>query len=169
MSETYGFGAEDELSEPAPDAAVAPKFYRDYMDKVSKQLQALQDRNDALEAAQRQQAVREALTAKGYAPEAANLYTGKPEGLNDWLAANAAALAKTGGEAAIEAGQGVQGTPQTVVSPEDQAALERMAAAGQGGAPALAGDAQLAARVAAATTLEELEAIEREQGSRYLR
>lgn len=165
----YGFGVENEQGEPQAPAGAAPKWFRERMDEVSETLKELRAENDRLKAEQAKRAVQEALTAQGYAPQVADLYTGKPEGLNDWLGTYGAGLAKVGGEAAAEAGQGVQGTPQTVVSPEDQAALERMAAAGQGGAPALAGDAQLAARVAAAKTLEELEAIEREQGSRYLR
>lgn len=158
----YGFG--EESTEQAPDAAVAPKFYRDYMDKVSKQLQALQDKNDALEKAQHQQAVKDALTAKGYAPQAAGLYTGSPDKLDDWLSANGAALAKTGGEA-VEPGQGVQGTPQTVVSPESQAAMQQMASAGVDGVAATSGEDQLAARMNAADTEEEFNAIMREAGN----
>lgn len=158
----YGFG--EESTEQAPDAAVAPKFYRDYMDKVSKQLQALQDKNDALEKAQNQQAVKDALTAKGYAPQAAGLYTGSPDKLDDWLSANGAALAKTGGEA-VEPGQGVQGTPQTVVSPESQAAMQQMASAGVDGVAATSGEDQLNARLNAADSQEEFNAIMREAGN----
>lgn len=162
MSEMYGFG--EESTEQAPDAAVAPKFYRDYMDKVSKQLQALQDKNDSLEKAQNQQAVKDALTAKGYAPQAAGLYTGSPDKLDDWLSANGAALAKTGGEA-VEPGQGVQGTPQTVVSPESQAAMQQMASAGVDGVAATSGEDQLNARLNAADSQEEFNAIMREAGN----
>lgn len=158
----YGFG--EESTEQAPDAAVAPKFYRDYMDKVSKQLQALQDKNDSLEKAQNQQAVKDALTAKGYAPQAAGLYTGSPDKLDDWLSANGAALAKTGGEA-VEPGQGVQGTPQTVVSPESQAAMQQMASAGVDGVAATSGEDQLNARLNAADSQEEFNAIMREAGN----
>lgn len=163
----YGFGAEEEQGEPQnQEGAVAPKFYRDYMEKVSKQLQALQDRNDALEKSQRQQQVKEALTAKGYAPEAAQLFTGKPEELDTWLGTYGAGLAKTGGEAAGEAGQGVQGTPQSVVPAESQAALAAFSAAGSGAAPALAGEDALAARIDAAKTSEELATIMREAGNK---
>lgn len=162
MSEMYGFG--EESTEQAPDAAVAPKFYRDYMDKVSKQLQVLQDKNDSLEKAQNQQAVKDALTAKGYAPQAAGLYTGSPDKLDDWLSANGAALAKTGGEA-VEPGQGVQGTPQTVVSPESQAAMQQMASAGVDGVAATSGEDQLNARLNAADSQEEFNAIMREAGN----
>lgn len=159
----YGFG--EESTEQAPDAAVAPKFYRDYMDKVSKQLQALQDKNDALEKVQNQQAVKDALTAKGYAPQAAGLYTGTPDKLDDWLAANGGALAKTGGETAGEAGEGVQGTPQSVVPAESQAQMTAFSAAGSGAASALSGEDALNARLQAAQTQEELAQIMREQGN----
>lgn len=167
MSEMYGFGEENEPSEPqAPDAAVAPKFYRDYMDKVSKQLQALQDKNDALEKAQAKQAVKEALTAKGFAPQVADLYQGTPDKLDDWLGTYGSGLAKTDG-AAVEAGQGAQGTPQTVVSPESQAALAAFGAAGSDGASsALTGEEQLAARINATQTPGEFAAIMREAGNR---
>lgn len=167
MSE-YTFGNEAEQQEQ-PDSAVAPKFYRDYMDKVSQQLKALQDRNDALEAAQNRQFVKDALTAKGYAPEAAGLYTGAPDKLDEWLSANGAALARTGGEAAVEATQGAQGAPQSTVSAESQAQQQAFAAAGQGAAGvAASSEDQLVARLRNASSLEELEAIEREQGSRYV-
>lgn len=150
MSEMYGFG--EESTEQAPDAAVAPKFYRDYMDKVSKQLQALQDKNDALEKVQNQQAVKDALTAKGYAPQAAGLYAGKPEGLDDWLTANAGALAKLpvaeGEEPAGEELVTPAGVPQSIVTPESQAELARMQAMGTSGVAAPQGsDKELAARI----------------------
>lgn len=164
----YGFGVDDiEQGEPQAPANAAPKWFRDRMDQVSEQLKVLQARNEQLEQTQRQTQVREALTAQGYAPQAAGLYTGTPEGLNDWLSANGAALAKTDG-AAVEQGQGVQGTPQTVISPESQAALQQMAAAGQDGAAALSGDDQLAARLAAAKDEDEWNAIMRENGSKFV-
>lgn len=163
----YGFGVEDEgeQGEPQIPAGAAPKWFRERMDKVSEQLKALQERNELLEQAQRQTQVAEALTAKGYAPQAAGLYTGTPDKLDDWLSANGAALAKTDG-GAVEQGQGVQGTPQTVVSPESQAAQAAFSAAGSGAASGLSGDDQLAARMNAAQNMEELDAILREAGNR---
>jgi hypothetical protein len=161
----YGFGAEIEQGEQAPDATVGPKFYREWMDKISGQLGELKAENDRLKAAQQKQEVEKTLTAKGYAPQAAGLYTGTPDKLDDWLSANGAALAKTDG-AAVEQGQGVQGTPQTVVSPESQAAQAAFSAAGSGAASGLSGDDQLAARMNAAQNMEELDAILREAGNR---
>lgn len=170
MSEMYGFGAEEEQGEPQiQEGAVAPKFYRDYMDKVSAQLKALQDKNDALEKAQRQQQVKESLTAKGYAPQVADLYQGKPEELDSWLGAYGAGLAKADGSAAGEAGQGVQGTPQSVIPAESQAAMAAFSAAGSDGAPALSGEDALNARLNAAQTQEEFAAIMREAGNKFYR
>ena len=162
----FGFGEDDgEQSEPQGQEPQGPKWFRERMDKVSEQLKALQERNAQLEAAQRQTQVAEALKAKGYAPTAAQLFTGTPDKLDDWLGTYGAALAKADGEA-VESGQGVQST-QTVVTPESQAALAAHAAAGQDGAAALAGDDQLAARLSAATSMEELDQIMRDNGSKY--
>lgn len=165
MSE-YGFGIEDEQGEPqAPSSAEGPKFYREWMDKVSGQLGELKAENDRLKAAQQKREVEQALTAQGYAPQAAGLYTGTPEGLNDWLSANGAALAKVDG-GAVEQGQGTQGVPQSAISPESQAAQAAFSAAGSGAASGLSGDDQLAARLAGAQNMEELDAILREAGNR---
>lgn len=162
MSEMYGFG-EEEQGEPSTQEQ-GPKWFRTHMDKVSQQLSELKAENDRLKDAQNQQAVKDALTAKGYAPQAAGLYTGSPDKLDDWLSANGAALAKTGGEA-VEPGQGVQGTPQTVVSPESQAAMQQMASAGVDGVAATSGEDQLNARLNAADSQEEFNAIMREAGN----
>jgi hypothetical protein len=161
----YGFGIEDEQGEPEIQETQGPKWFRDYMGKVSGQLGELKAENDRLKAAQQKQEVEKALTAQGYAPQAAGLYTGTPDKLDDWLSANGAALAKTDG-AAVEQGQGVQGTPQTVVSPESQAAQAAFSAAGSGAASGLSGDEQLVARLSAAQNDEEWAAIMREAGNR---
>jgi hypothetical protein len=163
VSDMYGFGPED--TEPQTEQP-APKWFRQHMDKVSEDLKVLREENDRLKAAQQQQAVREALTAKGFAPQVADLYQGTPDKLDDWLGTYGSGLAKTDG-AAVEAGQGAQGTPQTVVSPESQAALAAFGAAGSDGASsALTGEEQLAARMNAAQTPEEFAAIMREAGNR---
>lgn len=162
----YGFGVDDAAAgEPQLQEQQGPKWFREQMEKVSGQLGELKAENDRLKETQRQTQVAEALKAKGYAPQAAGLFTGDPTKLDDWLSANGAALAKTGTEGAEQGQEGVQGTPQTVISPESQAALQQMAAAGQGGAAALSGDDQLTARLNAAQSREELVAIMRESGS----
>lgn len=166
MSE-YGFGVEDDVTEPAAQDQ-GPKWFRDQMAKVSADIKSLREENEALRAEKARTQVREALAAQGYAPQVADLYTGKPEGLNDWLGTYGAGLAKSDGSAVIEAGQGVQGTPQSAISAEDQAAMAKMAAAGQDGAAALGGEDQLAARMRQANSPEELAALMREQGSKFV-
>jgi hypothetical protein len=162
----YGFGEEE--IEPQGQEAKEPAWFRSRMDKVSGEIAALKEENDRLRAEQAKQSVKEALTAKGYAPEAAGLYSGTPDKLDDWLGTHGAALAKASAEGEQPDGA-LQGTPQTVVSSESQAQLANFAAAGQGAAGAAASaEAQLVARMNAATSLQELEAIEREQGSRYV-
>lgn len=163
----YGFGEDDiEQGEPQGQEPQGPKWFRERMDKVSEQLKVLQERNAQLEQTQRQSQIAEALTAKGFSPQAAGLYTGTPDKLDDWLGANGAALAKADGSA-VDTGQSVENT-QTVVSPESQASQAAFAAAGQDGAAAVASDDQLAARIGAAKTQEEYEAILRESGSKYV-
>jgi len=165
VSDMYGFGVDDPAGEPAQDPQ-GPKWFREYMDKVSGQLKSLQERNEELERAQRQTQVAEALKAKGYAPQAAGLYSGDPNKLDDWLSANGAALART--EAAPEGDQQGQpaGPPPTVVSPESQAAMAAMSAASTGGAGPLSGEDQLAARLEAAGDDEAaFNAIMREAGN----
>lgn len=160
----FGFGEDDGLTEPQGQGEKEPAWFRSRMDKVSEQMKALQERNDALETAQRHTQVAEALKAKGYATTAAELFKGKPEELTDWLGTYGAALAKTDGTA-VETGQGVQST-QTVVSIESQAAMQTMASAGvDGAASALSGEDQLLARINAANTEEEFNAVMREAGN----
>lgn len=161
----YGFGA-DEQGEPQIQGEQGPAWFRSYMDKVSGQLKALQERNEQLEAAQRQQAVREQITAQGYAPGVADLYTGKPEGLNDWLSTNGALFAKATNAEGEQQAQTQQGPPATTVSPESQAAAAAFAAAGQGGsANGLSAEQQLEARLNQAQTKQEFDAIMREAGN----
>lgn len=166
MSEMYGFGAEE--VEPQAEAK-EPAWFRSRMDKVSSEIAELKAENDRLKTEAAKQTVRDALTAKGYAPEAAGLYTGTPDKLDDWLSANGAALAKTAGAVEGEQGQTQQGPPASAVSAESQQAQAAFQAAGQGAAGAAASaEDQLTARLKAANTVEELDAIMREQGSRYV-
>lgn len=168
VSDMYGFGA-DEGIEPQGQGEQGPKWFREHMDKVSEDIKALRAENEALRAEKAKAEVTKTLTAQGYAPQVADLYTGKPEGLTDWLSANGAALAKAAPAAEGEEQAAPQGTPQTVVSPESQAAAAAFAAAGTDGAsPALAGDDALAARLAAAKDQDEFNTILRENGSRYV-
>jgi hypothetical protein len=164
----YGFGA-DEGIEPQSQDEQGPKWFRDHMAKVSEDLKALRAENESLRAEKAEAEVTKTLTAQGYAPQAAGLFQGKPEELDDWLGTFGAALAKAAPAAEGEEQAFPQGTPQTVVSPESQAAAAAFAAAGTDGAsPALAGDDALAARLAAAKDQDEFNTILRENGSRYV-
>lgn len=174
VSEYESFGYDSGVNPVAGESqsdAQAPKWYRDRMDKVSEQLNTLVEENNRLKAAQRQATVGETLKAKGYAPQAASLYSGEPAGLDDWLSANAGALAKlplAPGEEAQDQGQAPQGPPPSVVSPESQAAMAAMAAAGGSGpGPVQGSDNEMAAKLAACSTEEEFEAVMRAAGSKY--
>ncbi|MGN6127874.1 MAG: hypothetical protein ACTHON_15035 [Humibacter sp.] len=163
----YGFGEEtDPTGETAPTEQ-GPKWYREGLEKLSGQIAEIKAENDRLKAEQAKQAVKDTLTAQGYAPQVADLYTGKPEGLNDWLSANGALFVKNG-EAAGEQGGAPTGPPATTVSQESQAAQAAFSAAGSGAASGLSGDDQLVARMNAAQTPEELDAIMREAGNRMV-
>jgi hypothetical protein len=176
VSEYSGFGyydgdqGEAQAAEPHAQEQ-GPKWFRDYMGKVSKQLGELQQENANLRQAQTVVKIQESLKAKGYAPQAASLYPGEPAGLDDWLTANASALAKlplAPGEEAQDQGQALQGPPPTVVSPESQAAMAVMAAAGGSGPGAPQGsDNELAAKLAACSTEEEFATVMKAAGSKY--
>lgn len=145
MSE-YGYGYNDYsedpsgTGEPQQPNEQGPKWFRDYMGKVSGQLSELKAENDRLKTAQRQSQVAETLKAKGYAPNAAALYQGEPEKLDDWLKDYGQALAKL--PAAPEGGEegaGEQppaGPPASTVPAEGQAQMQTMQEAGTSGVAA---------------------------------
>lgn len=164
----FGFGEDEEQGELQAQSPQAPKWFRERMDEVSETLKGLKAENERLKDAQRQTQVKEALTAKGYAPTAAELFKGTPDTLDDWLGTYGAALAKSDGSA-VEQGQGVQGTPQSAVPAESQAAMAAFSAAGTDGVPALGGDDQLTARINAAQTEEEFAAVMRDAGNKFYR
>lgn len=145
-----------------------PKWFRDYMDKVSGQLTDLKAENDRLKTAQRQTEVADTLKAKGYAPAGAALYSGEANGLDDWLKSHGAALAKLPapqGEEIEE--QPPSGPPASTVSAEDQNQMARMQEAGTSGAANPQGtEAELVARLQSASK-EEFANIMRAQGNAY--
>lgn len=160
----YGFG--DEEIEPQGQEAREPAWFRSRMDKVSTEIAELKAENDRLRAEQTKQAVKDTLAAQGFAPQVADLYTGTPDKLTEWLGTYGAAFAKGGNAAEGEQqAQTQQGPPATTVSPESQAAATAFAAAGQGGADGLSAEAQLEARLNQAQTPEEFNAIMREAGN----
>lgn len=173
MSE-YGFGYYDGDQDPQAQQAPAqepqseeraPKWYRDRMDKVSKEMAELRQKLAEKDTA-------EVLRSRGYDPSAAALYRGDPAKVDEWLNTYGSALAKIPGSETSVSGQEEQeqpaGPPQSVVSPESQAALSRMQAAGAEGAAAPQGsDQDLAARLAATSTPEEYQAIMRANGNPF--
>lgn len=165
VSDMYGFGEEQgiEPQTQEPD----PRGFRKWMGEVSETLKELRAENERLRTEQAKSAVRDAATAQGYAPQVADLYTGKPEGFSEWLSANGALFVKSGTAAEGEQqAQTQQGPPATTVSPESQAAAAAFAAAGQGGsANGLSAEQQLEARLNQAQTKQEFDAIMRETGN----
>jgi hypothetical protein len=154
--------------EPSGQEAQGPKWFRDYMDKVSGQLKDLKAENDRLQAEKKQQAVADALKAKGYAPQAAGLFTGEPAKLDEWLTANGGALAKLPeGEQQGEQ-QTHQGPPPSTVPADGQEQMQRMQEQGtQGVAPPAGTDNELAAALKAAQTPEQFAQLMQSHGNQY--
>jgi hypothetical protein len=176
VSEQYGFGYYDGEPGEAPAAAEqtpeqGPKWFRDYMGKVSKQLEDIKAENTALKAEKQRTEVAQKLTQAGYAPQAAGLYQGDPAGLDDWLKTNGPALAKLAPEGEQVTAEAEQQAPPgpapTIVSPESQAAHARMQAMGAEGSAAPAGsDQELAAQIDAMSE-EQFSEFMRTQGNRF--
>lgn len=171
----YSFGGfdPDDMSgagEQQSNGQQGPKWFRDYMDKVSGQLGELKAENDRLKAEKKTQAVADALKAKGYAPQAAGLYAGEPDQLDTWLTANGGALAKLAPEGQEQLGeqQAPTGPPPTTVPADGQAQMQRMQEQGtQGVAPPQGSDKELASAIAACQTPEEFEQLMKSHGSPY--
>jgi hypothetical protein len=169
----YSFGGfdPDEMSGAGeqPSTEQGPKWFRDYMDKVSGQLKDLKAENDRLQAEKKQQAVADALKAKGYAPQAAGLFTGEPDKLDEWLTANGAALAKLPGDGQEQGEQQTpQGPPPSTVPADGQEQMRRMQEQGaQGVAPPAGTDNELAAALRAAQTPEQFAQLMQSQGNQY--
>jgi hypothetical protein len=96
--------------------------------------------------------VETALKAKGYAPQAAGLYAGTPDKLDEWLTANGGALAKLPGDGQEQQGEEVtpSGSASSTVPADGQEQMQRMQEQGtQGVAPPQGSDKELAAAIAA--------------------
>jgi hypothetical protein len=170
----YSFGSfdPDDMSGAGEQQPMeqGPKWFRDYMDKVSGQLKDLKAENDRLQAEKKQQAVADALKAKGYAPQAAGLFTGMPDKLDEWLTANGGALAKLPGDGQGQQGEEAtqQGPPASTVPADGQEQMQRMQEQGtQGVAPPKGSEAELAAAIAACKTDEEFAQLMQSHGSPY--
>lgn len=171
MSE-YEFGSfdPDDMSGAGEQQSMqqGPKWFREYMDKVSGQLADIKAENERLKAEKQRAELENALKAKGYAPAAASLFQGEPERLDEWLTANGAALAKLpGGEQQGEQ-QTQQGPPPTTVPADGQEQMQRMQEQGtQGVAPPQGTDAELAAALKAANSYEEFAKLMQSQGNPF--
>ena len=173
MSE-YGFGYNDPEFTPASEetqSAQGPKWFREGLDKLSGQVKELQAENERLKNAQKRAEVADALKTKGFAPQAAGLYTGDPAGLDKWLEANGAALARlpqTEGEQSSEQEPGAPQAPApSIVTPESQAALARMQAMGAGGAAPTGGEQEMVSQIEAMDDPEQFAQFMRAQGNRF--
>lgn len=172
MSEySFGYDDTDDLSGAGEQQSTqqGPKWFRDYMDKVSGQLGELKAENDRLKATQQRSQLEDALKAKGYAPQAAGLFQGAPDKLDEWLTANGGALAKLPAEGEQQQGeQAPQGPPPTTVPADGQEQLQRMQEQGtQGVAPPQGSDKELAAAIAACQTEDEFAKLMQSHGSRH--
>lgn len=175
MSEyAFGYDPSDDdssgLGETNTQQAQGPKWFREGLEKLSGQVNELKAENDRLKAAQARTDVENALKAKGYAPQAAGLFAGTPDKLDDWLTANGGALAKLPA-APGEEGLGEQapsGPPTSTVPASGQEQMQRMAELGtQGVAPPQGSDKELAAALAACQTEEEFNKLMQSHGSPY--
>lgn len=172
MSDNYDYGYDEPNSGAGePDPTQGPKWFRDYMDKVSGQLAEVKAENDRLKMERRQATVAETLKAKGFAPNAATLYTGEPEKLDEWLGTHGDALAKLptapeepNGEPAPEA---PSGPPETTVPADQQNQMKQFSEAGQGAAPSGGSDKELAAAIASAKSRQEVNDLMARHGNPY--
>jgi hypothetical protein len=172
MSGEYSFGFDpddtSDLGETNGQAEQGPKWFREGLNKLSSQVNELKAENDRLKAEKKTQAVSEALKAKGYAPQAAGLYTGEPDKLDEWLTANGGALAKLPEGAGQSEQQAQQGPPATTVPADGQEQMQRMQEQGtQGVAPPQGTDNELAAALKAAQTPEDFAKLMQSQGNQF--
>lgn len=171
MSE-YSFGYEEPGDMPGageqPSVEQGPKWFREYMDKVSGQLKAIQAENETLKAEKTRSQVEDALKAKGFAPQAAGLFQGAPDKLDEWLTANGGALAKLPDQGEQPGEQAPSGPPASSVPADGQEQMQRMQEMGaQGVAPPQGSDKELAAAIAACRTEEEFAQLMRSHGSTH--
>lgn len=145
----------------SPDDSKSPKWFREYMDKSSKEIKELRMKLN-------QKEVAEQFQAKGYDPGAAALYQGPAEKVDEWLSANGNYLAKRGSaEPEPEVPEVPKTPPTSSLSAEDQAKLQQFNAAGTSAASPLGSEAELSAALSAAKTIQEFEQVARANGWDY--
>lgn len=173
MSGEYSFGFEETdetsgLGETAGQGEQGPKWFREGLSKLSGQVNELKAENDRLKAAQVRSELENTLKAKGYAPQAAGLFTGTPDKLDEWLTANSAALAKLPDGEQAGGQQAQQGPPPTTVPADGQEQMQRMQEQGTQGVAAPQGtDAEIAAALKAAQTPEDFAKLMQSHGSQF--
>lgn len=171
MSEySFGYDPSDDQSDlgETNDQPKGPKWFREGLAELSGQVKELRAENAALKADQVKGQLEDALKAKGYAPQAAGLFTGAPDKLDDWLTANGGALARLPEGQQQGEEQAPQGPPASTVPAAGQEQMQRMTEQGtQGVAPPLGSDKELAAALAACQTPEEFNALMKSHGSAY--
>lgn len=173
MSEySFGFDPSDDPSDLGEtndqQSQKGPKWFREGLAELSGQVKELRAENAALKADQVKGQLEDALKAKGYAPQAAGLYTGKPDQLDEWLTANGGALAKLPEGQQTQGEVPPQGPPASIVPADGQEQMRRMQEAGtQGVAPPQGSDKELAAALNACQTDEEFNKLMQSHGSPY--
>ena len=175
MSEySFGYNDADDMSDLGEtneqQSQQGPKWFREGLSKLSGQVQELKAENDRLKAAQQRSQLEDALKAKGYAPQAAGLFTGTPDKLDEWLTANGGALAKLPVNGQEQQGEEVtqQGPPASTVPADGQEQMRLMQEQGtQGVAPPAGTDALLAAALKAAQTPEQFAQLMQSHGNQH--
>jgi hypothetical protein len=168
---SFGYDETDETSElgEIPEAQ-GPKALRDHLKQISSQLKELKADNDRLKAEKTRSELENTLKAKGYAPQAAGLFTGTPDKLDEWLTANGSALAKLPA-APGEDGQGEQapsGPPASTVPADGQEQMQRMQEQGtQGVAPPAGTDNEIAAALKAAQSPDDFAKLMQSHGNPF--
>ncbi|MEV4228129.1 hypothetical protein AB0J81_13715 [Streptomyces bobili] len=173
MSE-YSFGYDptddtSDLGETNTQQPQGPKWFREGLEKLSGQVSELKAENDRLKAAQVRSQVEDTLKAKGYAPQAAGLFTGAPDKLDEWLTANGGALAKLP-DGEQQQGETVtqQGPPASTVPADGQEQMRRMQEQGtQGVAPPAGTDNEIAAALNATNDFEAFTQLMKSHGNPY--
>lgn len=157
-----GYGAGQPGGEP--QQSQEPKWFRDRMEALAQQNQALADQVKSLTAERTRAQTAQAFEAAGVSPAAAALYQGDPGKVAEWLEANKAFLAP-----AEQAPQGQQAG--AVADPAAQAAMQQMQAAGSGAGIVgpQGSDDELAAALRSAQTPEDFVSRMQAGGWQYTR
>lgn len=173
MSGEYSFGFEETdetsgLGETNSQTEQGPKWFREGLAKLSGQVNELKAENDRLKAAQTRSELESTLKAKGYAPQAAGLFTGTPDKLDEWLTANGGALAKLPDGEQQQGEQAPTGPPASTVPASGQEQMQRMQEQGtQGVAPPAGTDNELAAALKAAQSPEDFAKLMQSHGNQF--